>query len=116
MGHATGSGWDSGELELSEQVVVTGHGTLSLVDLDQHTWLVVRVGGEGLGLLGGDGSVTLDERGHDTTSGLDTKGQRGDIEQEQVLDLLTLVTMEDGGLYGVTVSNSLVRVDALVQL
>ena len=114
--HAAGCGWDAGQLELSEQIVVLGHGTLSLVDLDQYTGLVVGVGGEGLSGLGGDGGVTLDEGGHHTASGLDTEGQRGDVEEQQVLDLLRLVTVEDGSLYGSTVSNSLIRVDALVQL
>ena len=44
--------------------VVLGQWTLSFVDLNQHTRLVVRIGGERLRLLGGDGGVSLDEGGH----------------------------------------------------
>ena len=65
-------------------MVVLGHGPLALVHLDGDGGLVVGVGGEGLGLLGGDSGVPLDEAGHDTTSSLDTKGQRSNIKQEQV--------------------------------
>ncbi len=36
---------------------------LTLEHLDEHTGLVVRVGGEDLLLLGGDGGVTGDEDG-----------------------------------------------------
>ena len=44
----------------TEEIVVLGHGTLTLEDLDQHTGLVVSVGGEGLRLLGGDGGVSVE--------------------------------------------------------
>jgi hypothetical protein len=54
--------------EVFEQVVVLGLGALSREDLNQHTVLVISVGGESLGLLGRDGGITLDERGHDTTT------------------------------------------------
>ena len=107
---------DTGELELSKEVVVLGPSTLTLVDLDEYTGLVVGVGGEDLGFFGRNGRVSLDERSHDTTSGLDTKRQRSNIEQEQVLGLLRGVTREDGGLDGSTVCNGLIGVDALVGL
>merc|ERR1719222_1387265 len=57
LGLATGHGRDTIEVELPKKIVVTGHGALSLEDLDQHTWLVVSVGGKGLGLLGRDSGV-----------------------------------------------------------
>ena len=111
----TGRRGNASKLELTEQVVVLGTSTLTLVDLDQDTRLVVRVGGEGLGLLGGDGGVTLDERSHDTTSGLDTDGQRRDIEQQDLVGGLGgSVTGQDSSLDGSTVGNSLVGVDGLV--
>ena len=51
LGH-TARGWrDAIEVELTQQVVVFGHGALALEDLDQHTRLVVSVGGEGLALV-----------------------------------------------------------------
>jgi hypothetical protein len=137
--NTTGRGGDARELELSEEVVVLGAGTLTLEDLDEDTGLVVGVGGEGLGLLGGDGGVACDARrengsvrgkekkeekarrtgnelGHDTTSGLDTGRERGNVEEEEVLGLLGRVTGEDGSLDGGTVGDGLVGVDRLVGL
>mmetsp|Transcript_35145 Transcript_35145/g.76200 ORF Transcript_35145/g.76200 Transcript_35145/m.76200 type:complete len:265 (-) Transcript_35145:1316-2110(-) len=60
LGLSAGHGGDAVEVELSKDVVVARHGTLALKDLDENAGLVVGVGGEGLGLLGGDGGVTLD--------------------------------------------------------
>ena len=60
--------------------------------LDEHARLVVRVGGEGLGLLGWDGGIPLDEDGHDPTGRLDAQGQGRDVQQQQVLHVLRLVT------------------------
>merc|ERR1712018_136679 len=107
---------DAFEVELAEQVVVTGHLTFALVDLDEHTWLVVSVGREGLLLLGRDACVPGDEDGHDTASGLNALGERGDIEKEEVLDLLGALTGEDGGLDGGTISDGLIGVDRSVEL
>ena len=78
--------------------VVLGQWTFSFVDLNQHTRLVVRIGGERLRLLGGDGGVPLDEGGHHTSGRLDTHGQRGNVQQQQVLDLAGLVSGQDGSL------------------
>jgi hypothetical protein len=49
------------QLKLAEEVVVLGASTLSFVYLNKYTRLVVGVGREDFGLLGGDSSVTLDE-------------------------------------------------------
>ena len=47
----TTRGWgDAIQVELAQQVVVLGHGSLTLEDLDQHSRLVVRIGREGLSL------------------------------------------------------------------
>ncbi|KAI8422733.1 hypothetical protein MSG28_006492 [Choristoneura fumiferana] len=114
--HAARRGRDADQFELAEQVVILGHGALALEHLDEHTGLVVRVGGEGLRLLGGDGGIPLDERGHDSTSRLDAERQRRHVQQQQVLYLLGLVPVEDGGLHGGAVRDGLVRVDGLVEL
>jgi hypothetical protein len=117
LGDTTRGRGDTGKLELAEKVVVLGAGTLTLEDLDQDTGLVVGEGREGLGLLGGDGGVALDEGGHDTTSGLDTERQRCDVEEKDLVGGLgRSVTGEDGGLDGSTVGNSLIGVDGLVGL
>merc|ERR1719422_2267268 len=114
--HTTRSWRDAGQLELAEHVVVLGHGALALVHLDQHSRLVVRVGGEGLGLFGGDGGVPLDQRGHHPASRLDTKGERADVKEQKILHLLRLVSTQDGCLDGSSVGHGLVRVDRLVQV
>jgi hypothetical protein len=76
--------------------------------------LVVGVGREDFGLLGGYGGVTLDESSHDTTSSLNAKGKRGNIKEEKVLSLLGGIAGKDGSLDSSTISNSLVGVNALV--
>ena len=54
---------------------------------------------------------------HDTTGSLDTEGQRGDVEQEDLVGRLgRLVTRQDSGLDGGTVGNGLVGVDGLVEV
>ena len=83
--------------------------------LNQDSGLVVGIGGEGLALFGRDGSIPLDEGGHDAAGGLDTHGKRSHVEQKQVLHLLGFVAAQDGGLNGGAVSDGLVGVDRLVQ-
>ena len=51
------------QCELPQQLVVAGHLALSLVHFDLHLGLAVGGCGEDLGLLGGDGSVAVDEFG-----------------------------------------------------
>ncbi|KUI67228.1 NAD-specific glutamate dehydrogenase [Cytospora mali] len=115
--NTTGCGGNAGKLELAEQVVVLGALTLTLVDLDEDTRLVVGEGREDLGLLGGNGGVARDELGHHTTSGLNTQRQRCDIQKQDLVGGLGAgVTRQDGGLDGGTVGNSLIGVDGLVGL
>jgi len=48
--------------------------------------------------------------------GLNTSGKGHNIEEEEILNSVGLVTIEDSGLDGGTVSNSLIGVDGLVEL
>merc|ERR1719502_2389704 len=116
LGHTAGHGWDAVEVELSKEVVVPSHGALSLVHLDQHTGLVVGVGGESLRLLGGYSRVALDEGSHNTTCSLNTERERSHIEQEEIVEVGRLHTTEDGSLHGGTVGDGLVRVDGLARV
>merc|ERR1719356_839972 len=77
LGNTSRSRRNASEIEFAQIVVVLGHGTLALVHLDRHSGLVVAIGGEGLGLLGGNGGVPLDQGSHHTASGLDAERQRG---------------------------------------
>ena len=76
--------------------------------LDEHTGLVVGVGGEGLRLLGGHRGVPFDEGGHHPPSSLKAEGEGRDVEEEEVAEFLALiVAREDGGLHGGAVGDSL---------
>mmetsp|Transcript_17167 Transcript_17167/g.21670 ORF Transcript_17167/g.21670 Transcript_17167/m.21670 type:complete len:466 (+) Transcript_17167:972-2369(+) len=97
-------------------MAVLGHGTLALEDLDHNSRLVVLVRGEDLRLLGRDDGVTRDELGHDAADGLNAKGERGHVEQEEVLGLLATLTGKDAALDGSAESNSLIRIDSLRRL
>ena len=112
LGLTAGSRRNASELELAQQVVVLGHSALALKDLDRHSGLVVLVGSEGLTLLGGNDAVSRDELRHDTSNGLNSEGQGGDINDNN----LPGFTSEDSTLNGGTVGDSLIRVDTLVQL
>ena len=109
--NTAGRGRNASKLELAKNVVVLGHGTLTLVDLDEDDGLVIGGGGEDLALAGRDGGVAGDELGHDTTSGLNTESQRVDVHENNVLG--TLLTRENTGLDGGTEGNGLVGVNTL---
>merc|ERR1740128_893622 len=94
--YTAGRGRDSGQLELAELVVVLCHGALTLVHLNEYTGLVVAVGGEGLGLLRGNGRVPFDQGGHHSTCGLNAEGERRHVEQKEVLHLLAGVAGQNG--------------------
>uniref|UniRef100_A0A1I8IA95 Recep_L_domain domain-containing protein n=1 Tax=Macrostomum lignano TaxID=282301 RepID=A0A1I8IA95_9PLAT len=111
LGDSARSRRDAGQLELAQQVVVLGHGALAF-----NARLVVRVGGERLRLLGGDGGVPLDEGRHHAASGLDAERQWRHVQQQEVLHRLGLVAVQNGGLDGGAVGDGLVRVDRLVEL
>ncbi|KAL3812129.1 hypothetical protein ACHAXA_009388 [Cyclostephanos tholiformis] len=99
LGLPTWHGGNAIQVELSEEVVVPGHGPFSFKDLDEHARLVVGVGGEGLCLLCRDGGIALDECCHNASGSLQTEREGGDVEEEELRKLLGLVRAgEDGGL------------------
>ena len=113
--NTAGGRGDTGEPEPADEIVAVGVGMLAFINLDEHTGLVVSIGGEDFGLLGGDGSVSPDKGSHEITSNLDTEGLRIHVEPEQVLDPFRGISQENGGLYGGPTCNCLVRVDALAE-
>lgn len=114
LGNTTGSGGDAGKLELAQDVVVLGHGTLTLEDLDQDDGLVISSSREDLALAGRDGGVAGNQLGHDSASGLDTEGQGVDVHENNLLS--TFLSGEDTSLDGGTESDSLIGVDTLGSL
>merc|ERR1712212_788879 len=113
--NSSGGWWNTSEIKLAKVMIILGHGSLTLVHLNGNSRLVVRVGGEGLGLLGGDGGVPLDQAGHHTSSSLNTKRERGDIKKKEIRDGLAGVTSQDGSLNSCTIGNSLIRVDGTIE-
>ena len=74
-------------------------------------WLSVG-GGEDLALLGRDGGVAVDDPGEHAAQGLDAERERGDVEQQDVLDL----ARQHRGLDRRADGHDLVGVHALVRL
>ena len=109
---ARGAGGEVDELELAQRLVVGGHLALALEDVDLDRRLHVLGGGEHLGAPGRDRRVALDQLGHHAAPGLDAERQRGDVEEQDVLDVATQHAGLDGGADG----DDLVGVDRLVRL
>lgn len=105
---------NAGKFKFTEKVVILCAGTFTFVDLDQHSRLVIGVGGKDFSLLGRHSCVSLNQRSEDTTGSLDTHGEGCDIQEQQVLGLLGSVTRKDSSLDSGTVGNSLIGVDGLV--
>jgi hypothetical protein len=55
--------------------------------------LVIRIGGESLGLLGWNSGVSLDKGSHDTSGSLNTQGQRSNVKKQKILDSLRFVSL-----------------------
>lgn len=83
----------------------------SLVDLDEDAGLVVGEGGDCLSFLGE--MVVLRAIRAVTAS---RAGERGNVEEEDIAEVLGLDTSEDGSLDGSTFGEGLVGVDGLVEL
>ncbi|RNA17419.1 NAD-specific glutamate dehydrogenase [Brachionus plicatilis] len=108
--HSPGSRRYPGEVKLSEQVIVFGHGTLSLEHLDGHGWLVVGSSGEHLRLLGGYDSVSGYQLGHHSSHSLNAHGQRIHVQQDHFA--AHVLAGQHAALDSGAVGHSLVRVDA----
>ena len=58
-------------------------------NLNSNDTLVVLTGGERLGLLGGDGRVSLDQAAHDRALCLDAQAEWSNVKKNKVGDLRT---------------------------
>jgi len=102
---------NSTKLELTQQVVILGHGPLTFEHLNVDSGLVILISGENLRFLGGDDSVPTNQFSHDTTNGLNTKSQRSNIQQKKIL---TTFTRENTTLDLSTISNLFIGVNTSV--
>ena len=109
--HAARRRGDAVEHKGTQLLVIRGHGALALHDVDLHLGLTVGGGGKDLALPRGDGGVALDERRGHAPQRLDAQRQRGDVEQQHVLDLAAQHPRLDGGTDG----DDLIGVHALVR-
>src|SRR5205823_14741162 len=100
------------ELEDAEQLVERRHLRLALEDVHLDRGLVVLRGREDLRLLRRNRRVPLDELRHHLALRLDSERERGDVEEEDVLDL----SLEHAGLERGADGDDLVGVDAFVRL
>ena len=107
--YAAGCRSDAVELEAAEGLVISSHFPFALQYMHLNRGLAVGSGGEDLALLGGDGGISLDELGEHAAHGLNTQRQRGDIQQQQSLD----VAAQHAALNGSAHCNALVGVNAL---
>jgi hypothetical protein len=73
------------EVKFTQQVVVFGHWSFSFEDLDGDSLLVIGVGGKDLRFLGRDFVVSWDDFSHNSSDSLDTKGQRNNVQKDNVL-------------------------------
>jgi len=110
----SGGWWDTLKVEFTKKIVVFGHFSFTFINLNQDTWLVVSVGCEDLLFLGWDTGVSVDQAGHDSSSGLNTEGKWDNIQKEDILNFLRLVTGDNSSLNSSTVGNSLIGVDGSV--
>ena len=110
LGYAARCGGDTGQLEGTQVLVVAGEFALTLEHLNRHGRLVVFSGREGLRTLGRNSGVALDQLGHHATLGFDTEGQRGHVDQQNVL----AVALEHACLQGCTHCHNLIGVNTLV--
>ena len=97
---------------LPSDLLPGGHLALALEHVDLDLGLVVVGGRERLRALRRNRRVALDQLRHHAALGLDAEGQRGDVEQQDVLDVAGQHAGLDRGADG----DDLVRVDALVRV
>ena len=115
LGDTCSSRVNTTKSKLAEQVVVLGGLFLALVNIEIKLEIVFIRDAVDLVLLDGNGRVTVDKFGHDTVDGLDTKGHRGDIEEQEHLHVIGALTAEDCSLDSGTQRVGLIRIDILAE-
>ena len=109
--HTTTCRSNASQVKLTDTLVLSSHRTLALQHMDSHFCLIISGSRESLALLYRDGCVSINQLGHHTTKGLDTQGQRSNIQQYHIAN--TLLVVQDSTLDSSTYSHHLVRVNTL---
>src|SRR5215472_9840284 len=100
------------ESEVTQALVVAGQFAFALQHMDLDRRLAIFSRAEDLALTYRNSRIALNKPGHHTTQGLNTQGERSDIEQEHIFD----ITFEDASLDCRTYGYHFIRVDTLVWL
>jgi hypothetical protein len=123
LGLSLAGSLDTGNFELSQLVVGSGNGTLTLEDNNINLGLVVIASGVFSAHGARNGGVSGDKHRHHSALKLNSEGKRGNIEEDQVGDNTGKVStsagttgLEDGSLHGSSESNSLIGVHRLAKL
>lgn len=114
LGNSSGGRGNSIKVEFAQKMVISSHGPLSFEDLDLDSGLVISIGSEHLSLLNRDSGVPLNKFGHNSSSSLDSKRKRGDVQQKELVKILSLILVENSGLNGGAVGDGLIWVDGLI--
>ncbi len=84
--------------------------------MDKQTWLIVCLGRENAGFLGWISCISGNELSHDTTGSLKTKGERDNVECDEVQGIIRVaLTSENGSLDSGTIGDGLIGVDGSVE-
>ncbi|KAF1766531.1 hypothetical protein GCK72_006488 [Caenorhabditis remanei] len=109
LGNTTWSWRNSGEVEVSELVVILNHWSFSLVNYDGDGALAIGGSREHLTLLCWDDCVSGNELGHHSSNCLDSHREWVDIKKDDVSCVLN--SSDNSSLNGSSVSNGLIRID-----
>lgn len=77
--------------------------------------LLINVGGGGLVLFSGNGSIARNKNSHYNVSSLDTLWKGCDIEKDEVLKSLWSLTVKDSGVVSITVRGRLIEINGSVE-
>ena len=108
---ASGCGSNTVQSELSQRFVISGKLSLTLYHIDIHRALIVSRRREDLTLLGRDRGISLDQSGSHAAHGLDGKGQRSNIQKQDLT--CTGIACQLAALYGSAQSHTLIGVQIL---
>ena len=110
--NATTCSRNTGELELAQGLVVLGHLTLALQNVDLYRSLIVGCGGIDFRLAGRNGGVAVDHLGHYAAHGFNAKGKRGNVKKKDALN----VASKNAALNSCAHCNNLIGVNRHVGL
>lgn len=93
-------------------MVILDQSSFPLVHSDGDGGLLVLIGGEGLALLGWDERPFGDDFSHDSSDSLDSEGQWGGVDNDDVFGGFRSISTDDSSLNCCSESHSLIRVDS----